>query len=78
MTSSNFANNNSLEEAVAFSLGMGVEVIELAQLSIDEERDRLHLADFSRHLLGEVISWVTISANICSFIEIYVEIDQDS
>ena len=43
MTSSNFANNNSLEEAVAFSLEMGVEVIERNQLSIDEERDRLHL-----------------------------------
>lgn len=43
MTSSNFTNNNSLEEAVAFSLGMGVEVIERNQLSVDEERDRLHL-----------------------------------
>ena len=43
MTSSNSANNNGLSEAVALSLGLGVEVIELAQLSIDEERDRLHL-----------------------------------
>ncbi len=43
MTSSNSANNNGLSEAVALSLGLGVEVIELAQLSVDEERDRLHL-----------------------------------
>ena len=43
MTSSNSANRNSLKEAVAFNLGLGVEVIELAQLSTDEERDRLHL-----------------------------------
>ncbi len=43
MNSSNSANNNGLSEAVAISLGLGVEVIELAQLSTDEERERLHL-----------------------------------
>ena len=40
MTSSNSANHNQLEAAVALSLGLGVEVIELAHLSTDEERDR--------------------------------------
>ncbi len=43
MTSSNYANNNNLEEAVALELGLGVEVIELTQLSVEEERDRLQL-----------------------------------
>ena len=43
MTSSNSTNNNGLSEAVALSLGLGVEVIELAHLSVDEERSRLHL-----------------------------------
>ncbi len=43
MNSSNSANNNEFSEAVALSLGLGVEVIELAQLSVDEERARLHL-----------------------------------
>jgi hypothetical protein len=43
MNSSNSANNNGFSEAVALSLELGVEVIELAQLSVDEERDRLHL-----------------------------------
>ncbi len=43
MTSSNSAESNELEAAIAISLGLGVEVIELAQLSVDEERARLHL-----------------------------------
>ncbi len=43
MTSSNSTNNNGLSEAVALSLGLGVEVIELAHLSVEEERERLHL-----------------------------------
>ncbi|MDJ0594883.1 MAG: hypothetical protein QNJ72_33720 [Pleurocapsa sp. MO_226.B13] len=43
MNSSNSANHNQLEAAVALSLGLGVEVIERNQLSVDEERDRLHL-----------------------------------
>ena len=43
MTSSNYANNNELEEALALELGLGVEVIELAQLSVEEEGDRLQL-----------------------------------
>ena len=40
MTSSNYANNNDIEEAVALELGLGVEVIERAQLSVEEERDQ--------------------------------------
>ena len=43
MTSSKDVNNNELEEAVALELGLGVEVIELAQLSVEEEGDRLQL-----------------------------------
>ncbi len=43
MTSSNYANQNDIEEAVALELGLGVEVIELTQLSVEEERDRLQL-----------------------------------
>ncbi len=43
MTSSNYENNNNLEEALALELGLGVEVIELAQLSVGEERERLDL-----------------------------------
>ena len=43
MTSSNYVNHNELEEALALELGLGVEVIELAQLSVEQERDRLQL-----------------------------------
>ena len=43
MTSFKDVNNNELEEAVAIELGLGVEVIELTQLSVEEERDRLQL-----------------------------------